>query len=121
MDLIDFRNAPDGEYNWICHVIDHFTKYHILFPMKSKGVKEVATGLRERVFSYFGLSYILHSDNGREFVNSVTVDTIDIWPGECKIVNGKPRSPWVQGCVEKGNHSVEMMITAKRHEVNSND
>ena len=89
--------------------------------MKSKEVKEVATGLRERVFSYFGLPYILHSDNGREFVNSVTVDTIDIWPGECKIVNGKPRSPWVQGCVEKGNHSVEMMITAKRHEVNSND
>ena len=121
MDLIDFRNAPDGEYNWICHVIDHFTKYQILFPMKSKEAKEVATGLRERVFSYFALLYNLHSDNGREFVNSVIVDTIDIRPGECKIVNGKPRSPWVQGCVEKANHSVEMMITAKRHEVNSND
>ena len=89
--------------------------------MKSKEAKKVATGLRERVFSYFCLPYILHSDNGRERVNSVIVDTIDIWPGECKIVNGKPRSPWVQGCVEKGNHSVEMMITAKRHEVNSND
>ena len=121
MDLIDFRNAPDGEYNWIWHVIHHFTKYDILFPIKSKEAKEVATGFRERVFSYFGLPYILHSDNGREFVNSVIVDTIDIWPGECKIVTGKPRGLWVQGCVEKGNHSVEMMITAKRHDCNLND
>ena len=121
MDLIDFRNAPDGEYNWICHAIDPFTKYHIIFPMKSKETKEVATGSKKRVFSYFGVPYILHSDNGPVFVNSVIVDTIDIWPGECEIVNGKPRSPWGQGCVEKGNHSAEMMITAKRHEVNSND
>ena len=74
MDLIEYKNAPDGEYNWICHVIDHFTKYHILFPMKSKEAKEVATGLRERVFGYFGLPYILHSDNGREFANSVIVN-----------------------------------------------
>ena len=53
----------------------------------------MATCLRERVFSYFSLSYILHSDNGREFANSVIGDNIDIWPGECKIVNRKPRSP----------------------------
>ena len=88
--------------------------------MKSKEVKE-ATGLRERLFSYFGYPYILHSDNGLTLVNSVIVDTIDIWPGECKIVNGKPRSPWIQGCAEKGNHSFEIMITAKQYEVNSND
>ena len=36
-------------------------------------------------------------------VDSVIVDTIDIWPGECKTVNGKPRSPWVLGSVEQGN------------------
>ena len=113
MDQIDVRNAPDGDYNWICHVIDQYTKYHILFPMKSKEAKEVVTGIRERAFSYFGLPYILHSDNGCEFVNSVIVDTINIWPGECKIVNGKPRSNWVQGCVEKGNHSLEMMNHSK--------
>ena len=81
----------------------------------------MATCLRERVFSYFSLSYILHSDNGREFVNSVIGGNIDIWPGECKIVNRKPGSPWVQGCVEKGNHSVDMIIPAKQHERNSNN
>ena len=69
----------------------------------------------------FGLPYILHSDNGREFVNNLIVDTIEAWPGECKLVNVKPKSPWVQGCLEKGNHCVEMMITAKCHEKSSND
>ena len=89
--------------------------------MKSKQAKEVVHGLKERVFSVFGLPYILHSDNGTEFVNNLIVDTIEAWPRECKLVNGKARSPWVQGCVEKGKHCVEMMITAKRHRKSSND
>ena len=88
--------------------------------MKSKQAK-VVLGLKECVFCVFGLPYILHSDNGREFVNNLIVDTIETWPGECKLVNGKARSPWVQGCIEKGNHCVEMTITAKRHEKNSNN
>ena len=73
------------------------------------------------MFSYFALPYDLYSDNGLEFINSVIVDTIDIQPGECKIVIGKPRSLWVQRCVEKVNHSVEMVIIAKQHEVTSDD
>ena len=85
--------------------------------MKSKQVKEVVLGLNDRVFNVFGLPYILHSDNGREFVNNLNVDTIEAWSGECKLVNGKTRSPWVQGCVERGNHFVEMMITTKRHRI----
>ena len=76
--------------------------------------------MKERVFSMFGLPYILYSDNGRKFVDNLIVKTIETWPGECKLVNGKARSPRVQGCVEKGNHCVEMMITAKRHEKSSN-
>ena len=89
--------------------------------MKSKQAKEVVHGLKERVFSVFGLPYILHSDNETEFVNNLIVDTIKAWPRECKLVMGKARSPWVQGCVEKGNHCVEMMITTKCHQKSSND
>ena len=49
--------------------------------MKSKQAKEVVLGLKEHVFSVFGLPYNLHSDNGREFVNNLIADTIEAWPG----------------------------------------
>ena len=39
--------------------------------MKLKQAKEVVHGLKERVFSVFGLPYILHS------VNNLIVDTIE--------------------------------------------
>ena len=119
--MIDFRNAPDGEFNWIGHVVDHFSKFHVLFPLKRKTAVEVAHNLVERVFSYFGLPYILHSDRGKEFVNGVISEVVDNWPGECKLINGKARSPWVQGCVEKGNHCIEMMISSKREESQTNE
>ena len=43
MDFIDLRNSPDGQYHYIAHVMDHFSKFHILFPTKTKEVDEVAT------------------------------------------------------------------------------
>ena len=67
--------------------MNHFTKFHILFPMNLKEAKEVFVGLEARVFSVFDLPYILHSDNGREFVNNIIVDTIESWLSECKLVN----------------------------------
>lgn len=27
VDLIDMRATPDGEFKWICHMRDHFSKY----------------------------------------------------------------------------------------------
>lgn len=45
------RNSPDGDYNYICHVVDHFSKY-IVFHLKSKTAKEVALMVEERVLAY---------------------------------------------------------------------
>ena len=57
--------------------MDYFIKFHIFFLMNSKEVKEVVVGLKEFLCSMFGLPYILHADNGREFVNNITVDTVE--------------------------------------------
>ena len=29
IDLIDMRCAPDDEFKWIGHCVDHFSKFHI--------------------------------------------------------------------------------------------
>ena len=113
--------VSDGEYKWIGHVVDHFSKYHVLFPLKQKQASEVAENLVTKVFCYFGLPYIIHSDRGREFVNKIIEKVVHEWPGECKLVNGKARSPWVQGLVERTNACVEQMITAKQLDLQSNE
>ena len=113
--------SADGSYKWIGHVVDHFSKFHILFPMKKKEAVEVASNLMVRVFTYFGLPYILHSDRGKEFVNDIIKCLVKEWPGECKLVNGKPRSPWVQGLVERTNACVEDMISVMQRDNDCNE
>jgi len=53
-DLIDMRHSPDAEFQYIGHVVDHFSKFHILLPLKSKSAVEVACNIEEHVFAYFG-------------------------------------------------------------------
>ena len=79
IDLTDMRHKPDGEYNYIAHYMDHWSKYHVIWPLKRKTADEVLAGLNERVFPYLGLPRILHSDNGREFVNKVVRGLLQDW------------------------------------------
>ena len=113
------QTKPDPPYHFICHVVDHFTKFHILFPLEHKLANEVARSLIERVFSMFGLPTILHSDNGTEFVNCVIQATVLLWPGRCHIINGNPGHSQSQGLVEQGNRTIEMMISAREAETDS--
>ena len=78
VDLVDMRHAPDGEYKYIGHFIDHFTKFNVLFPLKTKAKDEVAVMLEERVLAYVGPPRIFHSDNGREFVNELLQELLKV-------------------------------------------
>ena len=114
------RHSPDGPYNWIGHFMDHFSKYHVLFPLEDKSGPRVARMLLQQVLCYFGLPYIVQSDNGREFVNSVLEGLLDIWPGETQIINGRPRHPASQGLVEQGNYTLELMLAARKESTGEN-
>jgi transposase InsO family protein len=107
IDLVDMRHKPDKqnnkEYQYIAHVIDHFSGFNIIWPMEHKSGEEVAQGLIIFVFSCYGLPNILHSDSGLEFKNKLVTSLVDRWSGSCKIVHGRPRCPWVQGKVEQSN------------------
>ena len=102
---------PDGSYHYIAHYMDHWSKFHILWPLMKKSV-----GLVKRVFPYLGLPKILQSDNGREFVNEIVKEVVRSWLGEIVIISGHPRHSQSQGLVEKGNHLVEMQIQAMKNE-----
>eukprot|EP00731_Ephydatia_muelleri_P017471 Em0010g569a len=116
IDLIDMRHMPDGSYHYIAHYMDHWSKFHILWPLMKKSAVDVAVGLVKRVFPYLGLPKILQSDNGREYVNEIVKEVVRSWPGEVVIINGRPRHSQSQGLVEKGNHLVEMQIQSMKNE-----
>ena len=81
IDLVDMRHRP-GSYKWMGHYMDHWAKLHFLFPLMRKSAAEVALNLQNKVFAYVGVPKILHSDNGREFVNEIVKNLVKDWPGE---------------------------------------
>jgi len=110
------RHCKDGEYEYIGHFEDHFTKFNVLFPLKTKTADEVSTLLEERVLGYFGSSKIFHSDNGRGFVNLLIRAMFDRWGGDVTFVSGWPRYSQSQGLVERGNCTVEDKLKALKKE-----
>ena len=108
MDLIDFSSRPDGDYRYILHVRDHFSKYSWAFPLTSKRASEVAEKIVE-LFCTFGPAKILQSDNGREFTASVIEDIKKLRP-DVIIIHGRPRHPQSQGLIERGNGDLQLKL-----------
>jgi len=63
------------------------------------------------IFLIFGALNILHSDNGREFVNKVISELCSMWDG-VKIVHGKPRHIQTQGSIERANQDFKNILRA---------
>ncbi|CAG2227606.1 unnamed protein product [Mytilus edulis] len=116
LDLVDKRADPDGQYCWIGHYIDHYTKFNFFWPQMNKSADEVAHNLSVHVFSVVGLPSILQHDNGREFCNAVIRETLKLWPGDgdVKIITGRPRHPRTQGLVEQVHDSLHKLLASKR-------
>jgi len=108
MDLIDFRSMPDGRYNWIMNVQDHYTKFCMLQPLEQKTAVGVAKVLSQ-LFGLFKAPQILQSDNGKEFRNGVVVSLKLLWPN-LKIVHGRARNPQTQGSIERSNGDVQNVL-----------
>jgi transposase InsO family protein len=118
MDLIDMRTRPDGEFKWILHCRDHFTKYSWGYAMPSKEAHHVAENLL-LFFYQFGPCKILQSDNGKEFTAQIIKDLKKMWPGLI-ILNGLPRHPQTQGLVERGNSTLCDILGKLMHDRNTN-
>ncbi|XP_071170909.1 SCAN domain-containing protein 3-like [Mytilus edulis] len=116
LDLVDKRSDPDGQYCWIGHYIDHYTKFNFFWPQMNKSADEVAHNLPVHVFSVVGLPSILQHDNGREFCNAVIRETLKLWPGDgdVKIITGRPRHPRQRGLVEQVHDSLHKLLASKR-------
>ncbi|XP_057313485.1 KRAB-A domain-containing protein 2-like [Hydractinia symbiolongicarpus] len=113
VDLIDMSHMPDGDYKYILHSIDHWSRFNFLAALEKKESAPIAVEL-EKIFSLFGPPKIFHSDNGSEFVSKSIDHIIEAWPGEIQVVRGRPRHPQSQGMIEQAlinvEHSISVMM-----------
>ena len=68
--FIDLQSCPDGNFKFLLHLQDHLTKFCLLAATENKTAEVTAAQLK-KWFCIIGAPAILHSDNGREFVNKV--------------------------------------------------
>jgi transposase InsO family protein len=114
IDLIDFHHQPDGPYRYIMHVADHRTRFHWARPITSKEAASVAAEL-DIIFSMTGGVQILQSDNGGEFKGEVSEVCQQFGVQQ---VFSSPYHPETNGLIEKGNHTLKVLI-AKYQERNN--
>ena len=78
------HHLPDGDYQWIFHVVDHWSKVHFAYPLVNKtAVEVVAFALTRFIFPMMGLPSILQSYNSREFVNQIIDKVLSIGRIKC--------------------------------------
>jgi Integrase zinc binding domain len=108
IDLIDMRHEPSGQFKWILHIKDHFSKYTQLYPLKSKHAQPIADAFAQFIAAFLPPK-IMQADNGKEFKGALL---ILLRKYGIQIINGAPRSPQTQGLVEQANGVVETKLRA---------
>ncbi|KFY75310.1 hypothetical protein V499_04706 [Pseudogymnoascus sp. VKM F-103] len=108
IDLIDMRHEPSGQYKWILHIKDHFSKYTQLYPLKSKHAEPIAECFAQFIAAFLPPK-IMQADNGKEFKGALL---LLLRKYGIQVVNGAPRSPQTQGLVEQANGVVENKLRA---------
>lgn len=70
MDLVGKLATSSGGYQYICVMVDYFTKWPQAYPLKSKNAVEVTKCILD-FFYTFGAPQRLLTDQGSEFCNKV--------------------------------------------------
>lgn len=120
MDLIDYSKLykDNKHFKYILVVIDIFTKFVYLFPLKHKGASQPNERntsndipfVLNKLFLSGDVPDILHSDQGTEFRNRA-VNDVCVEFGVRQIF-GQAYSPQTQGFVENKNKQIKALINA---------
>ncbi|KRH92404.1 transposable element [Pseudoloma neurophilia] len=115
IDLIDLRrykNENSG-FSWVLTIIDVFSKYAFVQPMKSKTAENTAISLSE-IFDTYGDPQIVQSDNGTEFIAHQIEEVFK----NRKILKicSRPRHPQSNGQIERFNQTLTRFFSKNLHQ-----
>ena len=107
-DLISLPLASGG-HRYALVVVDHFSKWVIIRPLRNKTSESVATTLREQIMPYLiRIPDRLLTDNGREFTGAPFVESLRDYG--VKHVLTSPYSPSSNGAVERVNRTFTQLL-----------
>lgn len=112
LDLIDLRTYKNDNngFCWLLTLVDVYTKFAQVRPLKCKSGQEVADALRDIIY-ILGPPKIIQCDNGKEFCNNIFNSLAAEF--KIKIIHGRPRHPQSQGQVERFNQTVTRYLSKK--------
>lgn len=120
IDLIDMRHSPDGEYRYIGHFMDEYSRFHVLFPMKRKAAPELSRLLEERVLGYFGPPKVFHASEGVEIINRLVTTTFEKWGDNVTFVDKHSRNSRSGRVMERSRKVIlERLADIRENEVDS--
>ncbi|CAC5400989.1 unnamed protein product [Mytilus coruscus] len=108
---MDLKKMPPCKgYNYICNIVDCYSRFAFGGHLKQKTAKEVSELLLKFIY-IFGPPRILQTDNGKEFNNADLCAVMDEF--KTRKINGRPYHPQSQGRVERFNRTVVAYFRAQ--------
>ena len=104
MDLIHMTPSVRG-YNYIITAVDYLSKYCEMRALKEKSAKEVAHFIYEELICRWGCSEYHITDQGREFVNAINTNLLDMCGTKQRITSAF--HPQANGLCECLNRSTQ--------------
>ena len=104
MDLIHMTPSVRG-YNYIITAVDYLSKYCEMRALKEKSEKEVAKFIYEDLICRWGCSEYHITDQGREFVNSINTNLLEMCGTKQRITSAF--HPQANGLCERLNRSTQ--------------
>ena len=109
MIAVDILEVPVSLHNnrYLLVVQDYFTKWVAVIPMKDQTAEHITTEL-VNLFSLFGMPEIVHSDQGRNFENTILRQTLQA--SDIDKTCTTAYHPQCDGMVERFNRSLLQLL-----------
>ena len=107
MDLIHMTPSVRG-YNYIITAVDYLSKYCKMRALKEKSAKEVANFIYEDLICRWGCSEYHIMDQGREFVNSINTNLLEMCGTKQRITSAFHQQ--ANGLCERLNRSTQQTL-----------
>uniref|UniRef100_A0A914M129 RNA-directed DNA polymerase n=1 Tax=Meloidogyne incognita TaxID=6306 RepID=A0A914M129_MELIC len=107
LDVLEIgRSRAKNRYILVC--VDHFSKCTVAEPIPNKMAETIARAFVENFILIYGAPKRIHSDRGKEFVNSTLENITKILKTEVSTTRGY--DPQANGLVERMNHTIIRLL-----------